>query len=223
SVERVSGRQLAANVTRKDCPPGEYVVLVVRDTGSGLSPDVLGKIFDPFFTTKFTGRGLGLSAVLGILRAHEGLLTGEREVGKGSTVPVFLPKASIPVQSKSTGEAVARGTGTVLVVDDEEVVRTTARAALTKLGYNIITASNGEEALRIYASMRDRIVAVLLDMTMPVMDGEETLTRLTEMRRDVVVVATSGYDECEAQVRFGNRIAGFVQKPFTLGQLGVKM
>ncbi len=223
AVAHVGAKEISANVTRQNCPPGDYVVLVVRDTGSGMSPDLRDKIFDPFFTTKFTGRGLGLSAVLGIVRSHQGLMVVESELGAGSTFSVYFPKTSMRAQSPVKSVDVPHGEGTILVVDDEEVVRSMARSALTRLGYQVITAANGEEALRIHKAEKDRISAVLLDMTMPVMSGEQALGRFAEVQPDVVVIAMSGYDESEAHQRFGNRIAGFVQKPFTVSQLGFRL
>jgi PAS domain S-box-containing protein len=223
-VETVGAAELGVNMAQTAPPPGKYVVITVRDTGCGMDEVTRAKIFDPFFTTKFTGRGLGLSSVLGIVRGHKGLITVESDPGMGSTFRVFFPIASVsrpaeagPSASESTGSA------TILVVDDEDVVRRLAKAALQRLGYTVMTAENGREAVEVYAVNPDGIDLVLLDMTMPVMSGEEALRRLLDIRPNVNVLAMSGFHEREAAQRFGNRIAGFVQKPFTVHQLGAKI
>jgi CheY-like chemotaxis protein len=127
-----------------------------------------------------------------------------------------IPREAMPARE-------APGSGTILVVDDEDVVRRIAKAALQRLGYAVVTAVNGKDALQLYSRDPRKIDMVLLDTTMPVMGGEETLKGLLEIRPDAAVVAMSGFDEREAKQRFGNRIAGFVQKPFTAGQLGAKI
>jgi CheY-like chemotaxis protein len=189
-----------------------------------MDPATQARIFDPFFTTKFTGRGLGLSAVLGIVRGHQGLLTVNSRPGAGTSFDIYFPVA--PGQqavAPPPRAAVEKGSGTVLVVDDEELVRTTARIALSRAGYRVLLARNGREATSVVGERRDHIDLVLLDMTMPVMGGEETLERLMELFPGLLVLASSGYDEREAQQRFGNRIADFLQKPYTAAQLTGKI
>jgi PAS domain S-box-containing protein len=222
-AQTVGDREMKANLARQAVAPGEYVVLTVSDNGSGMDPATYARIFDPFFTTKFTGRGLGLSSVLGIVRGHKGLLTVKSRVGEGTTFRVFFPAAARPVQEAPALPEAASGEGTILVVDDEEVVRRVAAAALMRHGYKILTATNGLEALEIYARAPDAIDLVLLDMTMPVMGGEEALRRLATINPSVVVVAMSGFDEREAQSRFGSGIAAFVHKPFSVAQLGASI
>jgi CheY-like chemotaxis protein len=222
SVQFVS-KELRGNVTRQTVPAGEYIVLTVKDTGCGMDEATCARIFDPFFTTKFTGRGLGLSSVLGIVRGHKGLLTVESTPGVGTTFCVFFPIAQQRLRQHPVVAESASGEGTILVVDDEEIVRRVAQAVLSRLGYRIVTANNGEEALRIYSSAPDPVDAVLLDLTMPVMGGEETLRRLTKIKPDVVVVVMSGFQEREVMSRFEGKVAGFVQKPFTSGQLGAAL
>lgn len=205
--------------------PGAYVTLEVHDTGTGMDEATLAKIFDPFFTTKFAGRGLGLSAVLGIVRAHHGALKVYSKPGQGTTFKVLFPASLNPVaRSAPAIKRQLNGVGTVLVVDDEEVVRTTARLTLEHYGYNTIIANDGVRALDFYRSQPREIGLVLLDLTMPVMGGEETLRNLQTMNPRVKVLLSSGYNEVEAVQRFaGKGLAGFIQKPYTAAALAEKV
>jgi PAS domain S-box-containing protein len=205
--------------------PGPHVMLEVHDTGSGMSPETLAKIFDPFFTTKFTGRGLGLSAVQGIVRGHRGALKVYSTPGQGTTFKVLFPASNA-----AAGEAAApfsvdlAGAGAVLVVDDEEIVRKTAGLTLKRYGYYPVSAADGAEALRLFRPDPDRFVLVLLDLTMPVMSGEQTLREMQLIRPAVRVLLTSGYNEVEAVQRFaGKGLAGFIQKPYTSAALAEKV
>jgi len=199
--------------------PGKYVALEVHDNGCGMDPATISKIFDPFFTTKFTGRGLGLAAVMGIVRGHRGALKVYSSPGKGTTIKVLLPVAPAAVQQETAeradASAITRGSEIILVVDDEEIVRLTAKNALERYGYAVLQASDGREAVELFRSQPDRIALVLLDLTMPVMSGEETLRQLQSLKPSVRVLLSSGYNEVEAVRHFtGKGLAGFIQKPY---------
>lgn len=197
-------------------PEGRYVRLVVRDRGCGIKGQDLQKIFDPFYSTKESGHGLGLAAVLGIVKGHHGAITVDSELQQGTTVSVLLPasnRSETYVQPKSD-DCPQRVVGqTILVVDDEPLVRTLVTDALRRFGYSVLTACDGREALEVYARDRERISAVLLDLTMPVMGGEETFEELLKLNPDLKIILTSGFDETEATSRFlGRKTAGFVKK-----------
>jgi PAS domain S-box-containing protein len=205
--------------------PGTYVLLEVHDSGIGMDEETLSKIFDPFFSTKFTGRGLGLSAVLGIVRAHKGALKVYSKPGQGTTFKVLFPASANPVANVAVAaKGDLQGIGTVLVVDDEEIVRSTAKHTLLRYGYESIAAEDGLAALDVYKSSRGKVSLVLLDLTMPVMSGEETLRQLQMVNPKVKVLLTSGYNEVEAVQRFaGKGLAGFIQKPYTAAALAEKV
>jgi two-component system, cell cycle sensor histidine kinase and response regulator CckA len=203
--------------------PGDYVFIEVSDNGCGIDAATLSKIFDPFFTTKFTGRGLGLAAVLGIVRGHKGGLKVYSEPGKGTTFKLFLPVSSGRAQDSINPfpyHAPYQGSGTVLVVDDEETIRTVAARMLERLGFEVATASDGREALLVFRENPTRFTFVLLDLTMPHVDGEETFRQMRQLNPSIKVILTSGFNEQDAVNRFvGKGLAGFIQKPFELAAL----
>jgi two-component system cell cycle sensor histidine kinase/response regulator CckA len=214
---------LATTFADDQLDEGDYVYLEVSDTGAGMTPEVQLRIFDPFFTTKETGRGLGLAATLGIIRGHRGAIKVYSEVGRGTTFKVLLPQHGgaeplRPRQERATGGFEAHGT--VLVVDDEEQVRRAAGRILERMGFEVLSAEDGREAVAIFRSHADEIVLVLLDMMMPRMGGERTFTELRRIRPEVKVVLSSGYNQQEAVDRFvGRGLAGFIQKPYPKDEL----
>ncbi|WP_224960859.1 CHASE domain-containing protein [Geomonas subterranea] len=201
-----------------DMAEGNYVFLEVVDTGCGMEEEVLNKIFDPFFTTKFTGRGLGLAAVHGIIRGHKGGIRIYSEPGRGTTFKVLLPAtgaASAPVEAEPVQDD-WRGEGKILLVDDEETVRNIGARMLRELGYTPLVASGGEEALALYRENPD-VRTILLDLTMPGMDGEECFRRLQLLDPEVRVIMSSGFSEQDVVSKFdGKGLTGFIQKPYTL-------
>jgi len=196
---------------------------LVRNFGSGMDYETQQRIFEPFFTTKFTGRGLGLSAVLGIVRGHRGALRVYSEPGQGTTFKVLFPiaqKKRKSVVQPNIKPSEWRGVGTVLLVDDEESVRSLGTRMLERIGFQSLVATDGQEALELYEARSKDIVLVLLDLTMPCMDGEEAFQHLRKINSKVRVVMTSGYTETEIAPRFaGKRLCGFLQKPYTLDTL----
>jgi len=202
------------------------VVMQVKDTGCGMDEATNARIFDPFFTTKFPGRGLGLAAAHGIIRGHGGFVSVETTRGQGTTFTVVFPglqgeegEAASPVQAVEVN-----GRGNILVVDDEEMVRNMARVMLERAGYQVETAQDGSQGVDRFAARPEEFDAVLLDLTMPVMNGQEALERIQQIRPGVPVILSSGYSEDEALRRFqGYSLAGFLQKPYTASALARKV
>ncbi len=207
----------------EECSKGNYVYIDVTDTGRGIKESDIANIFDPFFTTKFTGRGLGLSAVQGIVRGHKGTIKITSEPSKGTTFKVLFPAcdqaAKFMVRELSSEETFF-GSGTVLLVDDEEVVRDIGTKMLERMGFSVLTANDGYMAVDLFKQKSKEIFCVLLDLTMPRMDGEEAFRELCTIREDVHVILSSGYSEQEIVNHFGDKKpSGFIQKPYEYKKL----
>ncbi|WP_136512942.1 PocR ligand-binding domain-containing protein [Geomonas edaphica] len=200
---------------------GRYVFIGVSDNGCGMDQDTAGRIFDPFFSTKFTGRGLGMAAVMGIVRGHRGGIKVLSDPGVGTTIRVFLPAAqeSPKVVEAAGGTGLWQGHGRVLLVDDEDEVRSVGGELLKALGFTVVTAADGEEAVQRFSESRD-FSFVILDLTMPRMDGEQCYRALHSIDPVVKVIIASGYSEQEVARKFtGAAVTGFVQKPYRLATL----
>jgi CheY-like chemotaxis protein len=192
-----------------------------------MTRETVSKIFEPFFTTKFTGRGLGMAAVLGIVRGHKGAIKVYSEVGKGTTLRLLLPAAASESRLHALSSAFTdpgKGKGTVLLVDDEVIICALGKEMLQEIGFDVLTAEDGVKALELFESKKDEIVCVVLDLTMPSMDGEETFRELRRIKSDVRVVMSSGYNEQEVTQKFlGKGLAGFIQKPYKMIELQQKL
>jgi two-component system cell cycle sensor histidine kinase/response regulator CckA len=203
--------------------PGEYVKLTITDTGIGIDDAIRGRIFDPFFTTKDRGRGtgLGLASVYGIVKNHGGFITVESEEGMGTSFHIYLPATLKEVECESREqENISPGQGTVLLVDDEEMILEVGSKMLEKIGYDVLTAPGGREAVRVYQNNCDRIDIVILDMIMPEMGGGQTYESLKKIDPEVNVLLSSGYSrDGQAEEILKKGCKGFIQKPFDMKDL----
>jgi len=209
-----------------------YIYFEVADTGCGMPGATQEKLFDPFFTTKFTGRGLGMAAVLGIVRGHNGAIKIYSELNKGTTIKILFPATAVRAdQPDHEMECFAPaeksdicGNGTVLIADDEESVCAVGRLMLERIGFKVLTAADGREAVDTFRQHADEVVCVLLDLTMPRLNGEQVFSELRRIKPEIRVILSSGYNEHDATQRFaGKGLAGFIQKPYNSASLTAKI
>jgi CheY-like chemotaxis protein len=229
SLRECDAEVLAQSRVPNSLAPGQYVVIEVRDTGCGMDESVQHQLFDPFFTTKFTGRGLGMSAVLGIVRGHQGGILVSSQPGRGTAISVLFPargdqpaRAARPLKPPAVIEPTAEPmlTGTVLVVDDEAPVRLMIERVLKGMGLRVLTAADGEEAVTCFQAHAHEITFVILDLTMPKLDGVKTLAELRRHQPQVKAVLTSGYDVEGSNLQYLlEGFAAFIRKPFQLEAL----
>jgi len=220
----LSAAELSHCYLSENLSPGTFTLIRVADTGSGMDEHTLSRIFDPFFSTRFTGRGLGLAAVLGIVRAHGGTLRVASSPGQGTRFELFFPAeaAAAPVRTDETSRfrATWNGSGIVLFVDDEETVRSVGKRLLKRMGFEVILANDGVEAVEAFARYGETIGLVILDMTMPRMDGREALEHIRKIRPDVKIVLSTGYSERDVATNFQTRgFDAFIQKPYNYREL----
>jgi CheY-like chemotaxis protein len=202
---------------------GRFVYFEVEDDGSGMDEETCRRMFDPFFTSKATGRGLGLAAVSGIVRGHRGAIEIRTTPGEGTLMRVLFPATTVEperLDPEPESGSVPRGHGTILMVDDEESVRRLGRQLLERAGYEVLSASDGREAVELFHRNAERIRAVVLDMMMPVMNGDEAFRALKDLAPGLPVILSSGFNEQEAMGSFNGRgPAGFIQKPYRSAEL----
>nr|MBP7321919.1 response regulator [Deltaproteobacteria bacterium] len=215
---------LSGNVTGDRVAKGEYVCFEISDTGIGMSKETLDNVFDPFFSTKFTGRGLGLPIILGIVRMYRGAISISSEPDQGCRIRILLPAAhlrEVPQRAEAAREPDPQhDKGAVLLVDDEEMLQTVIIAALNKCGFAVFAAASGQEALELFRQHAEEVQCVLLDLTMPEMDGWETMRRLKEMQPEIYIILSTGYDIAHAQKEHSDMIPdAWIQKPFHMKQL----
>ena len=222
-VRTVDAANMYSSYIPDQLPGGKYAFLEVTDGGCGMSKETLDKIFDPFFSTKMTGRGLGLAAVLGIIRSHKGTIKVTSELGKGTSVEVLLPAIEEPASneiSQEIDEPDSSGEGTILLVDDEDFVRNFLSKCIQSAGFNVLTASDGCQGLEVFHQNASKISVVLLDLTMPRKSGLDVLKELRSHSVKTPVLMMSGYSEQDVSAQAsGIGACAFIQKPFSPDEL----
>jgi nitrogen-specific signal transduction histidine kinase/CheY-like chemotaxis protein len=207
--------------------PGRYVKITISDTGVGIDKEAQKRIFEPFFTTKEMGRGtgLGLASVYGIIKSHEGYINVYSELNQGTTFTVYLPASEKEAAEDSKINVVLfKGTGTILLIDDEKMILEVGCELLKELGFNVLSAMSGQEAIDVFQNNRDKIDMIIMDMIMPGMSGSETFDRLREIKPDVKILLSSGYSvDGQATKILQRGCDGFIQKPFNMNQLAEKI
>jgi two-component system, cell cycle sensor histidine kinase and response regulator CckA len=225
STKIISGNEITDKPFRPKS--GQYVRLMVRDTGIGIDDNALEHIFEPFFTTKglVGGTGLGLSSVYGIIKAHSGYIEVHSKKGAGTTFIIYLPASTRTMITETPGAAeIVFGNETILLVDDEKIILETSERLLCYLGYSVLKAGSGEEAINIYNANRDRIDIVILDLVMPGMGGNAVFEALMKINPDVRIMISSGYSvDGQAREIMGRGGRGFIQKPFDIKELSAKI
>jgi len=207
---------------------GDYIKITITDTGTGIDKEIQERIFEPFFTTKEMGRGtgLGLASVYGVIKNHEGYINVYSEADQGTTFTIYLPasRKKVKKELEKTVPTMAMGTGTILLIDDEEMIIKVGKELLQELGYDVMTASSGMDAIELYKKNADQIDMVIMDMIMPGMGGGETFDRLKRINPDIRVLLSSGYSiNGQASKILARGCDGFIQKPFNLVQLSDKI
>ncbi|OLS17051.1 MAG: Blue-light-activated protein [Candidatus Heimdallarchaeota archaeon LC_2] len=206
-----------------DLKEGDYIYLEISDNGSGIPKHIINQIFDPFFSTKFTGRGLGLSVVQGIIKGHGGAIKVYSEMDKGTSFKFLFPRSEKNQVDKiedSTEIADSEIIGSVLFCDDDPTITKTAENMLRYLGYEVIIASNGKEGIELLEENIDKIKLIILDLTMPIMSGKETFSKMRKISQNIPIILSSGYNEVEIVERFvGRNLTGFLQKPYSIDKL----
>jgi CheY-like chemotaxis protein len=207
--------------------PGKYVSISITDTGIGMDDKTVKRVFDPFFTTKDKerGTGLGLASAYGIIQNHDGMIIVESEKGRGATFHIYLPATEKPlIDEQKDDQKILVGTETILLVDDEEMIIDVGAQVLKKLGYKVLTARHGKEAIEVYQQNRQKVAMIILDLIMPEMGGGETYDRLKKIDPNVKVLLSSGYSLDGQATEILNRgCNGFLQKPFSMKDLSQKL
>lgn len=205
-----------------DITPGDYIEIMVKDTGIGIPENIIDKIFEPFFTTKEPGKGtgLGLSAAYGLVQSHKGALFVHSEVKKGTVFHIYLPLSDNQEAINEKSETLYKGKGIILLVDDEEIIRRSCKEMLENLGYSVLSAENGKTAIDVFKTNKDKIDLVILDMIMAEMDGKETFYKIKEIEKDTKIIIGSGYfKDKDIKELKENGLSDFIEKPYKLESL----